>query len=147
MKEVVAGNVDIKVLIRDNRYPLYVTVTEVILILLVISCRWFSKYFYMELNLCQCLSVLDNCRCGQRSWCLLTCIICVSLQSTVLWKLTWKDTRDTNDSSLPALQSSDNDDFNCSEDYNSDLDQGMGTYSKKYQKAQQKPTRITNLKA
>ena len=39
MKEVVAGNVDIKVLIRDNRYPLYVTVTEVILILLVISCR------------------------------------------------------------------------------------------------------------
>lgn len=79
--------------------------------------------------------------------CLLTCIICVSLQSTVLWKLTWKDTRDTNDSSLPALQSSDNDDFNCSEDYNSDLDQGMGTYSKKYQKAQQKPTRITNLKA
>lgn len=69
--------------------------------------------------------------------CLLTCIICVSLQSTVLWKLTWKDTRDTNDSSLPALQSSDNDDFNCSEDYNSDLDQGMGTYSKKYQKAQQ----------
>lgn len=79
--------------------------------------------------------------------CLLTCIICVSLQSTVLWKLTWKDTRDTDDSSLPALQSSDNDDFNCSEDYNSDLDQGMGTYSKKYQKAQQKPTRITNLKA
>ena len=69
MKEVVGGNVDIKVLIRDNRYPLYATVTEVILILLVISCHWFSKYFYMELNLYQCLSVLDNCRCGQRSWC------------------------------------------------------------------------------